>query len=1203
MKRVTKGLVLAVGIALMPTSIYAQTETVINVDTKHSKNGVSEFDRRKFITVHSSINENDWTGEEDKLEYLINDLNVYFGRDNGSMPWNINQAVQDPSRPGFADPNWMASQGEYTRETVYGVNRADRHQYDDKADVMIGGQVNPFWPVHITNPCCADHEGWEIGGADAVGEFMGRFLNEFYRNDGESVTEGHPRPSILEILNEPLYELTTTGTTPPIDVFQFHNDVADNIRLFNSDVLIGGYTTAFPIFEERNFERWAERMKLFIDTSGNHMDFFSIHLYDFNSKGGDRTVDYFKGGRVEATMDMMEHYSQLALSTQKPWVISEYGGRDHFLEDQAWSPLRDWHFMKAMSPMMMQFMDRPDSVLKTLPFIVAKATWGTVDGNPYPWRLLRQAHEGIGETGDNWVFTEQVKFYELWSDVEGTRVDTTSSNPNVLVDSYVADNKVYVILSNLSRDTEEVYLQTFGAEGNGVQSVKIKQLYLDANTPVLSNETTASAPESINLGAEACAIIEYTFVSDITIDEESSESKYYATSYLQEITENTAIPFTINGVNTSDFGEAVLRFAVGRDHGLSLAPVVTVNGTALSGDVVYAGDNQAERPRFFSLLEVAVPMSLLEESNAVTVSFPDSTGHIASMALKVFNFSDDVRDVPGDVTGIVITAEEDILAVGQTGTVNAQVLPFFADNQAFTLSSSDNSIATVDDNGVVTAIAAGNVVITATSDEGDFTAETTITIEEPVSPSISFDDTSYYVNTAFENNGVITVTTNYEAGTGEVVTDGVGGIRYFVRELTAGFASVVKDIIVFDASVIGTQRGPSVVDIPLDFATPTSDLPEGNFYFLFVQFESSNGETKNVAAFPLNIVEGEVEDVDPFLTLQDADAIRSTPVVSGGTLTVTTEFNAGAGAEVSDTAGGIQYFFRELTPSFGLVNDYITFDATVVGEQAGTSTVDLSLDGVPPSDQLDDGNFYFLFARFIDTNGVEQSIDGVFPIEVVAPIAEPVLSLDNNDVFTGDLLEGQTVTISTTFEAGAGEAVTSKYNGIRYFFRHLNSGFGVVNDIIVEDSSVVDMQSGTSSVELSLAGVLPSSALPEGDFYFLFAIMGSSNGNDYNIVPVFPISVLADTDGDGVPNETDQDDDGDNVPDDVDDYPLDPTLGVKGDFDGDLDVDRRDLALFVRLVRNPASLRPEYDFDGNGVVNRADANTLKTLCTKTRCAE
>ena len=46
---------------------------------------------------------------------------------------------------------------------------------------------------------------------------------------------------------------------------------------------------------------------------------------------------------------------------------------------------------------------------------------------------------------NKYTFTEMIKFYELWSDVNGTRVDVWSDNPDVLADAYVNGNKAYVI--------------------------------------------------------------------------------------------------------------------------------------------------------------------------------------------------------------------------------------------------------------------------------------------------------------------------------------------------------------------------------------------------------------------------------------------------------------------------------------------------------------------------------------------------------------------------------------------------------------------------------------------------------------------------------------------------------------------------------------------------------------------------------------
>lgn len=92
-----------------------------------------------------------------------------------------------------------------------------------------------------------------------------------------------------------------------------------------------------------------------------------------------------------------------------------------------------------------------------------------------------------------------------------------------------------------------------------------------------------------------------------------------------------------------------------------------------------------------------------------------------------------------------------------------------------------------------------------------------------------------------------------------------------------------------------------------------------------------------------------------------------------------------------------------------------------------------------------------------------------------------------------------------------------------------------------------------------------------------------------------------DNDGDGIGNNADDDDDNDGVLDRFDDYKFDPTLGKKGDFDWDLDVDIQDFVRFNHLMRDPSQFRPEYDFNGDGVVNRHDTRALMALCTNTGC--
>lgn len=81
------------------------------------------------------------------------------------------------------------------------------------------------------------------------------------------------------------------------------------------------------------------------------------------------------------------------------------------------------------------------------------------------------------------------------------------------------------------------------------------------------------------------------------------------------------------------------------------------------------------------------------------------------------------------VTEIVLSDSEKTLTVGKSFTITATVKPDNAWNRTVTWSSSDPSIATVDENGTVTAIAEGEAIITAESADG-VKAECKVTVEK-----------------------------------------------------------------------------------------------------------------------------------------------------------------------------------------------------------------------------------------------------------------------------------------------------------------------------------------------------------------------------------------------------------------------------------------------------------------------------------------
>ena len=88
------------------------------------------------------------------------------------------------------------------------------------------------------------------------------------------------------------------------------------------------------------------------------------------------------------------------------------------------------------------------------------------------------------------------------------------------------------------------------------------------------------------------------------------------------------------------------------------------------------------------------------------------------------------------VTGVTLNQSEAQMTVGgETLTLTATVNPNNATDQSVSWSTSDANVATVE-NGVVTAVAAGNATITVTTTDGSFTATCAVTVSNPAPAAI-----------------------------------------------------------------------------------------------------------------------------------------------------------------------------------------------------------------------------------------------------------------------------------------------------------------------------------------------------------------------------------------------------------------------------------------------------------------------------------
>ncbi|MEP1445173.1 MAG: hypothetical protein ABJK37_03535 [Paraglaciecola sp.] len=636
----------------------------VNLHIKHSVGGIDRFDREKFITIHANHTENDWyTVGENKLDDLITDFtegfDVYFGRDAGGIGWNLSNLPQDPNNFGFVDPQATTERGfdvrwNYTNQTDQRSITQRNLQYRNH-NLIVSGQQHPYWPDGtLTGQYSA--QSWAFSQNDsqnepfgsATGDYIGRYVSEFFNNGSDNAI-GAPPPAFVEVMNEPLYDLYDVADNPVelAQVFEFHKSVANQIRNTNiksttpnSTLKIGGYTAAFPDFDADNFQEWEERDKLFIDIAGADMDFISLHLYDMPRFSN--TVQFRKGSNIEATFDMLEHYTNIKFGTPKPFIVSEYGAQVHSMLQSPWSPQRDWLIVNSVNAQLMHFLERPHLMEMSIPFITVKAEWGRISENvPYTHRLMRQQKEAEGETGDLWVYTDLVKFYQLWSDVNGVRAESKSNDLDLQVDAYVEGQKAYIIVNSLEMQATSFSLSVHGIDLATIEDITLKHLYSIDGKSVLEQQTLASIPDNIKIGAEATMIFEVSMQNNIAMPHTAFEQKYYATSYKQSIIANISNTFSIENIVTADEGEAVLRLGVGRTHGLSLLPKITFNDVTISVPEDYRGYDQYHngkgRANYFGVIEIPVPLNVLRANNSVNITFSDTGGFISSLSLQVLN--------------------------------------------------------------------------------------------------------------------------------------------------------------------------------------------------------------------------------------------------------------------------------------------------------------------------------------------------------------------------------------------------------------------------------------------------------------------------------------------------------------------------------------------------------------------------------------
>lgn len=629
-------------------SMMGQVKVDVNMNVKHIVGGKSTFERDKYIILHATTDDGEWANEAMEDSFLVN-YDVYLGRSNGTLPGGMRAIKEDPNKPGWPDIASIKAAGK--QRIKKDANNPQKMKHADRNKTIFGGQNINYPTGDLIKPY---HGGkpWKLASHEAAAEYYAHYIKESF-TDGPS---GSQRPEYIEVINEPFVKAKKMHTTK-VELSKFHGVVANRVRELNPKVKVGGYTGAHPEFEAGTptFRLWRDNWEQFIDNAGADMDFFSFHIYD-GLKAKTTGLSYYRAGsNTEAMFDIIETYSKLKLHEVKPFIISEYGYFQPGIERDNYSQEFDWLNVRSFSTMMMQFMEKPDVIIKAIPFMILKANWWTPPkSHPnmrYEYRLLRQKNELAGQTSKEWEFTEYEKFFQLWSDVKGTRIDTKQSDIDIQVDAYVDGKKMYLILNNLEHSAQDIQLNLVDKKKNPIKNINVKHVYQVDSITTFTENTIPVSTKSVKLAREATMILEYTFAKKVSFIATNKESKIYADHYLEDIQAGKRHKFTFNTkeLKKRKYGELVLRLGIGRDHSADGSfdyPKVYFNNTEVQVPKDWRGYDQRTRSRFFGVLEIPVPYELIDNKaakNTVEVEFAKDGGTISSVVLQKFDFSKPIR--------------------------------------------------------------------------------------------------------------------------------------------------------------------------------------------------------------------------------------------------------------------------------------------------------------------------------------------------------------------------------------------------------------------------------------------------------------------------------------------------------------------------------------------------------------------------------
>lgn len=267
--------------------------------------------------------------------------------------------------------------------------------------------------------------------------------------------------------------------------------------------------------------------------------------------------------------------------------------------------------------------------------------------------------------------------------------------------------------------------------------------------------TAVHLPDEIQVNVGATAETAATYESKQEADSAAQQAAADKIDWTWEIGDDSIASVDANGVITGIKGGNTIVTLTSADGKFSAKCPVTVNQPlkAIKMDDIALETNGHTSETVAYTLEPAdtteddVILSVADESVAKLegnklVAVSDGTTKITATS-GIVKTSAKVT-VTTKVEQITLNKTEGVLTVGNSVTVTATVTPDNATNATVNWTSSDEKVATVDSNGKVTAVAAGNATIKATSEsDGDVSSTYELTVNKAAAkPATNYSGTT-----------------------------------------------------------------------------------------------------------------------------------------------------------------------------------------------------------------------------------------------------------------------------------------------------------------------------------------------------------------------------------------------------------------------------------------------------------------------------